>query len=83
MSPTQRTERYEFASDNTAGMMPELLAELSSINSGATAGYGRDEYTARAKKLISDFFERDCDVAKGEGSRKAAPLWLGRGGTGL
>jgi threonine aldolase len=59
---TGGNDRYEFASDNTAGMMPELLAELPAINSGATAGYGRDEYTARARKLLSAFFERDCEV---------------------
>jgi len=53
---------YTFASDNTAGVAPEALAALNSANSGHTPSYGDDPWTLRAKKLIAEIFETDCDV---------------------
>ena len=52
----------EFASDNTAGMCPEVLAALEKINGGAAASYGDDEWTDRVRKCVRDLFETDCDV---------------------
>ena len=35
-----------FASDNNAGVHPEILKELQAVNKGHTVGYGDDIYTA-------------------------------------
>lgn len=56
------TPRYEFASDNTAGICPEAWAALAEANAGAAASYGDDPYTARASDLFREVFETDCDV---------------------
>jgi threonine aldolase len=53
---------YTFASDNTAGMAPEALAALTAANAGHAPSYGDDEWTARAKRLINEFFATDCTV---------------------
>lgn len=54
--------RYNFASDNTAGLCPEALNALAEANAGYCASYGDDEATARATDLIREVFETDCDV---------------------
>lgn len=54
--------RYDFASDNTAGLCPEALAALVAANEGACASYGDDPHTERATDLIRELFETDCDV---------------------
>ena len=56
------TPRYDFASDNTAGLCPEALAALLAANEGTCASYGDDAWTARAADLIRGVFETDCDV---------------------
>lgn len=53
---------YTFASDNTAGIAPEALAALNAANTGLAPSYGDDEWTLRAKRLISEFFATDCAV---------------------
>ena len=53
---------YTFASDNTAGLAPEALAAFNAANAGHAPSYGDDEWTARAKRLISDFFGTECTV---------------------
>ncbi len=53
---------YTFASDNTAGLTPEALAALTAANAGHAPSYGDDVWTARAKRLISEFFATDCEV---------------------
>src|SRR5579883_408617 len=40
--------RYDFASDNVAGAMPEALESLVAANAGFASGYGADHVTARA-----------------------------------
>jgi threonine aldolase len=57
-----RGEHHEFASDNTAGICPEVLAALEEANHGATVSYGDDEWTRRVRKVVRDVFETDCDV---------------------
>jgi len=37
-----------FASDNNAGVHPEILEELTKVNTGHALGYGNDKYTAEA-----------------------------------
>ena len=57
----QRIEHHEFASDNTAGICPEVLAALEEANRGAAVSYGDDESTGRVRQLVRDLFETDCD----------------------
>jgi len=56
----QAAERHDFASDNTAGICPEVLAALEEANHGAAISYGDDKSTARVRDLISDLFETNC-----------------------
>ena len=57
-----RNCKYEFASDNTAGLCPEALEALVRANAGSCASYGGDEWTDEATQLFRDLFECDCDV---------------------
>jgi threonine aldolase len=41
-----------FASDNNAGVHPEIMKAIESVNSGHTIAYGDDPYTASAVKKI-------------------------------
>jgi len=52
----------QFASDNTAGICPEAFAGLTEANRAHAASYGDDEWTARAKQLFHELFERECAV---------------------
>ena len=54
--------KYNFASDNTAGVAPVAWAALEEANQDYTPGYGEDKWTARACELIREFFETDCEV---------------------
>ena len=54
--------KYHFASDNTAGIIPEAWDALVEANRGFAAAYGEDEWTAKASDLIRELFETDCDV---------------------
>jgi threonine aldolase len=56
------TDRYDFASDNSAGVAPEAWAALERANQGYTPGYGADAWTQHACDLIRELFETDCDV---------------------
>lgn len=55
-------ERYEFASDNTAGVTPEALAAIIEANSGFCPSYGDDVYTRQATDAFRGLFERPCEV---------------------
>jgi threonine aldolase len=44
--------RRGFASDNNAGVHPEVLREMETVNTGHAIGYGSDIYTDRAKDLF-------------------------------
>lgn len=54
--------RYDFASDNTAGMAPSALDALIEANAGFAAGYGADEHTARAADAVRALLDVDADV---------------------
>ncbi len=45
-----------FASDNNAGVHPEILNELVSVNRGHAVAYGADIYTEEARQLFRDHF---------------------------
>ena len=48
-----------FASDNTAGVAPEILQALIRANDGFALGYGNDELTRRVERQIGEIFERE------------------------
>ena len=50
-----------FASDNNAGVHPEVLQALAAANTGHTVGYGDDVYTERARAKFREHFG-DVDV---------------------
>jgi threonine aldolase len=51
-----------FASDNTAGIAPEIMQALVSGNDGFALGYGNDDITRAVEKRIGEIFERDVAV---------------------
>ena len=54
--------RYDFASDNTAGMAPSALEALVAANNGFAASYGNDDTSARAADHIRTLLDTDADV---------------------
>jgi len=58
--PPDRT----FASDNSAGALPEVLAALVAANAGHALAYGADLWTERATQALRDLFGvADAEVA--------------------
>jgi threonine aldolase len=51
-----------FASDNAAGVAPEILAAIARANDGKVLSYGRDPWTTRLERRFADIFERDVAV---------------------
>ena len=51
-----------FASDNTAGIAPEILQALVAGNDGFAMGYGNDDVTRAVERRIGEIFERDVAV---------------------
>ncbi len=51
-----------FASDNNAGVHPEVLRALTAANHGHTVGYGDDRYTESAVKKFQQHFGPGIDV---------------------
>src|ERR1041384_6398450 len=54
--------RRSFASDNNAGVHPEVIEALKAANDGHVVAYGDDPFTARATKLFQKHFGRDVAV---------------------
>jgi threonine aldolase len=54
--------RRGFASDNNAGVLPEILKELAAVNTGHTIGYGSDNYTETAIRLFKDQLGKDTET---------------------
>jgi len=54
--------RYDFASDNVAGAMPEVMEALIAANAGTASGYGTDHVSARAADLIRAALDADADI---------------------
>lgn len=50
------TERPGFASDNHAGVHPEVIAAVVAANDGHAAAYGGDPWTARAAERFREHF---------------------------
>jgi len=51
-----------FASDNNAGVHPEVLQAIASANQGHAVGYGDDPYTESAVRKFKQHFGSDIDV---------------------
>lgn len=51
-----------FASDNYAGIHPEVLAAIAAANGGHQVAYGEDEYTARLHELMAEHFGAGVEV---------------------
>ena len=54
--------RYDFGSDNTAGMAPAALQGLIAANEGYARAYGADDITARAADQIRQRLDADAEV---------------------
>ncbi|MGC9344427.1 MAG: threonine aldolase family protein, partial [Bacteroidales bacterium] len=51
-----------FASDNNAGVHPDILKAIENVNSGHTIAYGDDPYTEQATHKIKEIFGKECEV---------------------
>src|SRR5260370_12048236 len=55
-------KRMKFASDNAAGIAPEILAAISQANEGVALAYGGDAWTRRVEERLADIFEHELAV---------------------
>ena len=77
------TPRRSFASDNWAGVHPEVLAALAEANVGHTPSYGGDPWTERFRQLARELFGDETaafPVLNGTGAnvlalQAGAPRW--------
>jgi threonine aldolase len=51
-----------FASDNAAGIAPEILAAIARANDGYALAYGNDAWTERIERRFAEIFEREVAV---------------------
>jgi threonine aldolase len=51
-----------FASDNNAGVHPDIIREILSVNQGHTLGYGSDAYTEKALGLFKEHLGSECET---------------------
>jgi threonine aldolase len=51
-----------FASDNYAGVHPEVLAAIAAANEGHQVSYGDDVYTARLAEVVREHFGEQAEV---------------------
>jgi len=54
--------KRSFASDNNAGVHPEIIKAIKAANEGHVVAYGDDPFTARAVKLFQKHFGPDIAV---------------------
>jgi len=54
--------RYDFVSDNTAGLAPEALDALVKANGGFVPSYGSDPVSRRCADLIREKLEADAEI---------------------
>ncbi len=55
-------ERWDFASDNVAGAMPEVMEALARFNGGFAAAYGEGDVCRRAGDLIRELLDADAEI---------------------
>ena len=58
----KRIVKRGFASDNNAGIHPDILNEIISANIGHVTGYGSDIYTEQAQKLFKEQLESAVEI---------------------
>ena len=51
-----------FASDNTAGAMPEVMAALAEAAAAPAMPYGDDDFTQRLGEIANQVFEREVAI---------------------
>jgi hypothetical protein len=51
-----------FASDNNAGVHPDILKAMASVNGGHVIAYGDDPYTARAEAALRKIFGKEIEI---------------------
>ena len=51
-----------FASDNAAGIAPEILTAIARANEGAALAYGSDDWTKRVERQFAELFEHEVAV---------------------
>lgn len=51
-----------FASDNNAGVHPQIIAAMAEANQGHVVGYGDDPYTQKAIKKFKEIFGEEIEV---------------------
>jgi threonine aldolase len=51
-----------FASDNAAGIAPQILAAIARANEGKALSYGRDSWTRRVEQRFAEVFECELSV---------------------
>jgi threonine aldolase len=51
-----------FASDNYAGVLPEVMQALQQANEEHAVSYGNDDLTERVRRLFRDVFEAEVEV---------------------
>jgi len=51
-----------FASDNAAGVAPEILAAIAAANKDSALAYGNDAATKRVERRFAELFERELTV---------------------
>ena len=57
-----KNEKRGFASDNNAGIHPDILKEITSVNFGHVIGYGHDIYTEQALNIFKEQFGRSTET---------------------
>uniref|UniRef100_UPI0037834892 threonine aldolase family protein n=1 Tax=Pseudolysinimonas sp. TaxID=2680009 RepID=UPI0037834892 len=62
MTPLHDPAWRGFASDNYAGIHPEVLAALAAANEGHQVSYGEDAYTARLAEVMREQFGAQAEV---------------------
>lgn len=60
--PKQTKPSRSFASDNNAGVHPEVMAAIAAANDGHVVAYGDDPFTARATLLFREHLGKDTEV---------------------
>ena len=71
------SEPANFASDNVAGALPEVVAALNEAASGDAMPYGADPWTDRVTTRLRDIFETDLwafPVATATAANAPGPL---------
>ena len=73
---TPQAPSTSFASDNTSGVLPEVLAAINDVNSGPAIGYGDDPYTQKLRQQMDELFNREVTTLLAYGGTGANVVGL-------